>query len=345
MVETSVDLLQFMVRNMILARTFDIAATNLQRQGELALWPSMLGQEAAQAGLAASLKETDVLFPTYREHGVLLSRGITPTELLGLYRGTSLGDWDPQKSNCFLPTLVIGAHALHGVGYAMGIQRDAERSEHGSAPGRAVVVCLGDGSFSQGETNESFIWSATRKAPVVFFCQNNQWAISTPFSTQSIVPLVERGKGFGIPSIAVDGNDAIACYEAAKEALERARGGGGPTLIEALTYRVNAHTTSDDDTLYRTEEDKQQWRDRDPIDLGVARLREMTPHADQIIEEIQSEAKLFDVRVRSDCRSLPNPDPSDPFRFTLTQESRELQRQEEVFIRHMETYRTRQSAT
>jgi pyruvate dehydrogenase E1 component alpha subunit len=227
----------------------------------------------------------------------------------------------------------------------MGIQRDAQRSETGSVPGRAAVVCLGDGSFSQGETNEAFIWGATRKAPVVFFCQNNQWAISTPFSTQSIVPLVERGKGFGIPSIQVDGNDAIACYEAAKEALERAHGDGGPTLIEAVTYRINAHTTSDDDTLYRADEDKQQWRERDPIDRGVALLREMTPNADQIIDEIQSEAKIFDERVRSDCRSLPNPDPRDPFRFTLTQQSRELQRQEEIFIRHMENYRARQSAT
>jgi pyruvate dehydrogenase E1 component alpha subunit len=345
MIETSVDLLQAMVRNMILARTFDTAATNLQRQGELALWPSMLGQEAAQAGLAAALGDSDVLFPTYREHGVLLSRGITPIELLGLYRGTSLGDWDPHKFNCFLATLVIGAHALHGVGYAMGIQRDAQRSEHDSVPGRAVVVCLGDGSFSQGETNEAFIWSATRKAPVVFFCQNNQWAISTPFSTQSIVPLVERGKGFGIPSIQVDGNDAIAVYEATKEALERARNDGGPTLIEAVTYRINAHTTSDDDTLYRTDDDKQQWRDKDPIDVGLARLREMTPNADQIIDEIQSEAKILGERVRSDCRSLPNPDPRDPFKFTLTQQSRELQRQEEIFVRYTATSHVRESAT
>jgi len=250
-------LIQRMLRTMILARALDNAATSLQRQGELALWPSLLGQEAAQAGLAAALIDTDVIFPTYREHGVLLSRGIKPTELLGLYRGTSLGGWDPHDYNCFLSTLVIGAQTLHGVGYAMGIQRTAEKQESGSPPGRAVVVCLGDGSFSQGETNEAFVWSATQNAPVVFYCQNNQWAISSPTSVQSKVPLSDRGKGFGIPSEQVDGNDAVACFEAASKALVRARDGGGPTLIEAMTYRINPHTTSDDDTRYRTEEDKQ----------------------------------------------------------------------------------------
>lgn len=326
-----------MLRTMIMARTLDNAATSLQRQGELALWPSLLGQEAAHAGMAAALAEEDVVFPTYREQGLLLSRGVKPGELLALYRGTSLGGWDPDDYNCFLTSLVIGSHALHGVGYGMGLKRDAERISPGSAPGRAVLVCLGDGSFSQGETNEAFVWSATQNAPVVFFCQNNQWAISSPSSVQSKVPLFERGLGFGIPGVQIDGNDAIACYEATKEALDRARNGGGPTLIEAMTYRINAHTTSDDDSRYRSDEDIQVWRDRDPIARGIRLLHEVSKESNSIIEEIELAAKELDEQVRRECRTLADPDPRDPFSFTLTQPTRELQRQEEIYVRQFES--------
>ena len=326
-----------MVRIMFMARSFDKAATSLQKQGELALWPSLLGQEAAHAGMATALTDNDVVFPTYREQGVLLSRGVTPSELLALYRGTSLGGWDPADYNCFLPTLVIGAQTLHGVGYAMGIKRDAEREGHGSVPGRAVLVCLGDGSFSQGETNEAFVWSATQNVPVVFFCQNNQWAISTPTSVQSKVPLSDRGLGFGIPGVRIDGNDVVACYEATKEALERARNGGGPTLIEAMTYRMNAHTTSDDDSRYRSEDEKKMWQERDPIARGVRLLHEVSKDADSIIKEIEREAKELDEKVRRECRTLQDPDLRDPFAFTLTAPTRELQRQETVYMNQFDS--------
>ncbi len=329
-----------MLRTMILARTFDNAATSLQRQGELALWPSLLGQEAAHAGMAAALADEDIVFPTYREQGVLLSRGVQPRELLALYRGTSLGGWEPDDYNCYLSTLVIGAQSLHGVGYAMGLKRDAERRSPGSPPGRAVLVCLGDGSFSQGETNEAFVWSATQNVPVVFFCQNNQWAISSPSSVQSKVPLSDRGLGFGIPSVQIDGNDAIACYEATTEALERARRGGGPSLIEAMTYRINAHTTSDDDSRYRSEDEIQVWRDRDPIDRGIKLLHKVSTDANKIIEEIEREAKALDEQVRQECRTMPDPDSRDPFQFTLTRPTRELLRQEETYLRQFESQGT-----
>jgi 2-oxoisovalerate dehydrogenase E1 component alpha subunit len=332
----SVNILRDMVRTMVLARTLDTAATNLQRQGELALWPSLLGQEAAHAGMAAALQKSDVVFPTYREQGVLLARGIPAVELLGLYRGTTLGGWDPYRYNCFLSTLVISAQTLHGVGFAMGIQRDAERKEPGSAPGRAVLVCLGDGAFSQGEANEAFVWAAAQNAPVVFFCQNNQWAISSPTSVQSTIPLHERGLGFGIPNLRIDGNDALQCFEATKDALMRARQGGGPTLIEALTYRLNAHTTSDDDSRYRTDDEKQLWRDRDPIRRAQQRLREISPEADADIAAIEQEAAELDEEIRRECREMADPDPRDPFTFTLCTMTTELRDQAETYMRHFE---------
>jgi pyruvate dehydrogenase E1 component alpha subunit len=332
--DISVELMTQMLRTMMLARSLDNAATNLQRQGELALWPSLLGQEGAHAGVAAALHPSDVVFPTYREQGVLLARGITPKELLGLYRGTTLGGWDPYTHGCFLTTIVIAAQCLHGVGYAMGIVRDAQRIGSNVPPGRAVLVCLGDGSLSEGEANEAFVWAATHNLPVVFYCQNNQWAISSPTSVQSRVPLVDRGLGFGIPGVSVDGNNAAECYKAADEALTRARNGGGPTFIEALTYRMNAHTTSDDDMRYRTEEDKQVWRDRDPIPRAIAQLQNMTDRADVIVSGIEQEAQELDQEVRQACRAMPDPDPMDPFTYTLTSMTNDLAAQSATFLRH-----------
>ena len=186
-------------RDMVLARRVDIEAVALQRQGELGLWPSMLGQEGAQVGAGRALKARDVVFPTYREHAVAWCSGVDPVRLLGLFRGTTLGGWDPRERNFHLYTLVIGAQTLHAVGYAMAVVRDGDVGTGQADRDRAVLVFLGDGALSEGETNEAFVWAAAQHLPVVFFCQNNQWAISAPFSVQSRIPAADTRPGLRLP--------------------------------------------------------------------------------------------------------------------------------------------------
>ncbi|HEV2932144.1 MAG TPA: thiamine pyrophosphate-dependent enzyme, partial [Streptosporangiaceae bacterium] len=205
--------LRDLYRDLVLVRRIDTEAISLQRQGELGIWASLLGQEAAQIGSARALEPDDMVFPTYREHGVAWCRGIDPVKLLELYRGVSHGGWDPKEHKFHLYTIVIGSQTLHATGYAMGIQRDGALGGDGADGhgGEAVIVYFGDGATSQGDVNEAFVWASVFNAPIVFFCQNNQWAISEPLERQSRIPLYQRALGFGFPGIRVDGNDVFAC--------------------------------------------------------------------------------------------------------------------------------------
>jgi pyruvate dehydrogenase E1 component alpha subunit len=314
-------------RDMVLARRVDTEAIALQRQGELGLWPSMLGQEGAQVGAGSALRSQDVVFPTYREHAVAWCFGVDPVQLLGLFRGTTMGGWDPYERNFHLYTLVIGAQTLHAVGYAMAIVRDGDVATGDPDRDRAVLVFLGDGALSEGETNEAFVWAAAQDLPVVFFCQNNQWAISAPFEVQSRVPASERARGFGFPGVRVDGNDVVACHAVAQEALDRARAGGGPTLIEAVTYRRNPHTTSDDDLRYRTAEENDRWAGRDPVDRLRAHLERSGALGEEVLAALGREEEELAQRLRAACRALPVPPPDAPFRHTLGSLPTDLARQ------------------
>ncbi|MDR2381694.1 MAG: pyruvate dehydrogenase (acetyl-transferring) E1 component subunit alpha [Bifidobacteriaceae bacterium] len=258
------ELRRTMYRDMVLTRCFDEQATALQRQGKLALWAPSLGQEAAQVGSAHAAGEHDWIQPSYRDHGVLQARGVALTDVLALFRGSDHGGWDAERHRVQLYTLVVGAQVLHAVGYAMGLALDG-------VPG-AVIVYLGDGATSQGEVSEALVWAASCKAPVLFFIQNNGWAISTPTATQAAVPLARRGEGFGVGGSQVDGNDVSACYSATRAALERIHAGGGPEIIEAVTYRLGPHTTSDDPSSYRPKAEEAAWQERDPIALARAAL-------------------------------------------------------------------------
>jgi len=233
-------------RDQVLIRRVDAEATALQRQGELGIWASLLGQEAAQVGSGRALRPQDYAFPTYREHGVAWVRGVDPLNLLGLFRGVNHGGWDPNEKNFHLYTIVIGAQTLHAVGYAMGIQHDGAVGTGDPERDAAVIAYFGDGATAQGDVNESFVYAASMNAPVVFFCQNNQWAISQPTERQSRIPIYQRARGFGFPGVRVDGNDVLAVYAVTKAAMDAARSGQGPMMIEAYTYRMGAHTTSDD---------------------------------------------------------------------------------------------------
>ena len=277
-----------------------VEAVALQRQGELGLWASLLGQEAAQIGSARALEPQDMAFPSYREHGVAWCRGVRPRDLLAMFRGVTNGGWDPYEHNFHLYTIVIGSQTLHATGYAMGVQRDGALGEDGTA----VITYFGDGATSQGDTNEAFNYAAVNNAPVVVFCQNNQWAISEPNDRQSKAPIYQRAAGFGFPGIRVDGNDVFACLAVTRKALQHAREGQGPTLIEAFTYRMGAHTTSDDPTRYRTSAEIEEWRRKDPIARLRAYLVREGKADDGFFDAVEAEAEKLGEQVRAECRAL-----------------------------------------
>ena len=300
-IDPTPDELRGLYRDMVLTRRFDGEATALQRQGELGLWASLLGQEAAQIGSGRALHDDDYVFPTYREHGVAWCRGVDPTNLLGMFRGVNHGGWDPSTNNFHLYTIVIGSQTLHATGYAMGVAKDGADT--------AVIAYFGDGASSQGDVAESFTFSAVYNAPVVFFCQNNQWAISEPTERQTRVPLYQRAQGYGFPGVRVDGNDVLACLAVTRSALERARRGEGPMLVEAFTYRMGAHTTSDDPTKYRADEERKAWEAKDPI-LRLRRYLEKQGLADEaFFAALEEESEALGKRVRETVRAMPDPDP------------------------------------
>ena len=297
--------LRGLYRDLVLVRRVDAEATALQRQGELGLWAQCIGQEAAQVGSGRALLPGDFAFPTYREHGVAWARGVQPLQLLGLFRGVTNGGWDPHEHNMALYTIVIGDQTLHAVGYAMGMQRDGSDD--------AVICYFGDGATSQGDVNESFVFAAVYNAPVVFFCQNNQWAISEPLERQTRIPLYRRADGFGFPGVRVDGNDVLAVLAVTTAALQAAREGQGPTLVEAFTYRMGAHTTSDDPTRYRVSADLEAWKLKDPIErLRVYLARNGWADSDYFAS-VDAEAEAMAVHLREGCRALPDPAPTSMF--------------------------------
>jgi pyruvate dehydrogenase E1 component alpha subunit len=337
-VEFSDEELRGLYRDLALVRRIDAEATALQRQGELGIWASLLGQEAAQIGSGRAMGPNDHVFPTYREHGVAWCRGVDPLNLLGLFRGVDLGGWDPEEHHFQLYTSVIGAQTLHAVGYAMGIQRDGMTGDADPATNAAAVAYFGDGATSQGDVNEAFIWAAVTNAPVVFFCQNNQWAISEPLERQSRIPLYQRARGFGFPGIRVDGNDVLATYAVTQAALARAREGSGPTFIEAYTYRMGAHTTSDDPTRYRIAAEVEAWKLKDPVE----RLRSYLVRygkADQAwFESLEQESDELAKRIRSGCVDMPDPDPLSMFDHVYVDPHRPLAAQRDQFATYLASF-------
>jgi pyruvate dehydrogenase E1 component alpha subunit len=290
--------LTWLYESMVVTRELDTEFVNLQRQGELALFASCRGQEAAQVGAAGCLRKTDWLFPQYRELGAFIVRGVAPAGLGAVWRGRWHGGLG-FTSKCVAPlSIPIATHALHGVGAAMAAQRLGEDS--------VAVVFLGDGATSEGDSHEALNFASVFAAPCVFFVQNNQWAISVPVEKQHAGPtLAHRAIGYGMPGVRVDGNDVLACYAVMQEAAERARAGHGPTFIEAVTYRMAPHTTSDDPTRYRDSEEVAQWHARDPIERFRRYLRNTGVWTERIEERIAHRAQ----RMRADLRAAVIEDP------------------------------------
>jgi 2-oxoisovalerate dehydrogenase E1 component alpha subunit len=325
-------------RDLVLARRLDSEAIALQRQGELGLWASLLGQEGAQVGAGRALRPQDMAFPTYREHAVALCRDVDPLILLGLFRGTNLGGWNPKDNNFNLYTIVIGAQTLHAAGYAMGVVRDGAVGTGDPDRDTAVLAFFGDGASSQGDVNESFVWAATDNLPIVYFCQNNQWAISAPVTTQSRVPLYQRAYGFGFPGVRIDGNDVLASLAVTRSALDLARTGQGPTLIEAFTYRMSAHTTSDDATRYRLATEVETWKLKDPIARVRAYLTRHTDVEHDFFDDIDRESERLADYVRAGCRALPDPAPLSVFDNVHVEITDELREQRVAYADYLESF-------
>ncbi len=319
----SADDVRGLYRDLVLSRRIDAEGTALTRQGELGLWAPLVGQEAAQVGAGRAMRPQDMAFPTYREHGLAWTRGVDPVSLLGLFRGGDHGGWDPAEHGFALYAIVLGAQTLHAVGYAMGAVRDGAV---GREDGTAVLACFGDGASSQGDVNEALVWAGVQRSPVVFLCQNNQWGISTPTSAQTRTPLYHRAEGFGFPGVRVDGNDVLATYAVVRDALDRARRGDGPTLVEAWTYRVGPHTTSDDPGRYRPADEVESWRARDPL-ARVRLLLEREGTGPEFFAEVDAEADDLAARIRKACVEMPDPDPLEAFDHVFVEQTPELVRQ------------------
>ncbi len=300
-------------RQMVVTRRFDVEATNLQKQGQMGLWVPSIGQEGAQVGSGYAARAQDHIFPAYREHAVARIRGVDLIDVVNLLRGTTHGGWNPAEvGNFHLYTLVIAAHTLHATGFAMGVTLDGKTGTGDLDSDEAVMVYFGDGSTSQGDANEALVFAASYQTPQVFFLQNNHWAISVPVTTQSRTPLYLRPSGFGIPGVQIDGNDVLASYAVTRKNLDEARSGSGPRYIEALTYRIGPHTSSDDPTKYRKDAELDYWVKRDPIPRFETYLRGRG-ETDAFFDDVRVEAEDFAADIRRRTLEIPDPPVSKIF--------------------------------
>jgi 2-oxoisovalerate dehydrogenase E1 component alpha subunit len=314
--------LRELLRHMVRARRLDRECMALQRQGELTVYPPFEGQEAAQVGSAFALGADDWVFPTFRELAAALVRGVDPVQYLWYHRGTwHGGPYDPRATR-FGPICVpVATQMCHAVGVAMGLQKDGADA--------CALAYFGDGSASEGDFHEAANLAAVYRAPAVLFCQNNGWAISVPTGLQTAGEIWKRAEGLGFPGIRVDGNDVLAVHRVTAEAVERARSGGGPTLIEALTYRMGPHTTADDASRYRDEEQVERWRAFDPIDRYRTWLV-AAGHADEgFVQSCEEEATDWVAEVRAGIAATEAPPAEWMFDWTFAEPPAVLARQRE----------------
>ncbi len=306
---------------MVLARRFDTQATALATQGRLAVYPSAHGQEAAEIGAVLALREQDWLFPTYRDTMAVVSRGLDPAEVLTLLRGDWHCGYDPYSRRVAPQCTPLATSALHAVGVA-----HAARVKHEDT---VALAMLGDGATSEGDTHVALNFAAVWKAPVVFFVQNNGYAISVPLARQTAAPsLAHKGIGYGIPAMLVDGNDAAAVYAAVRRAVTSAAAGAGPVLIEALTYRVEPHTNADDATRYRAAEEVAHWVARDPL-IRIRRcLTARGLLGERAVAALDAEAEEAAAALRARMSAGTRHDPAELFRHVYAEPTPALRAQE-----------------
>jgi pyruvate dehydrogenase E1 component alpha subunit len=247
-----------------------------------------------------------------------------------MFRGITNGGWDPIARRCSLYTIVIGNQVLHAAGYAMGVQLDCTEE--------AVIAYFGDGATDEGDVNEAFVLGTEFHLPLVYFCENNQWAISSPRDRFNRTPLYKRAEGFGFPGVRVDGNDVLAVMAVTQAAADRARSGGGPTFVEAFTYRMGAHTTSDDPTRYRHAEELEMWRLRDPIERLKVYLARQGMADRSYFDRVDEEANELAEIVRDGVRAMQAPPPESMFEHVYAERNPVLEHQREAMAAYERSF-------
>ena len=324
------DVLLELHRWMLLARRFDERLLTLQRQGKIGTFAPIKGQEAAQVGVAAHLEPEDWLVPSFREMGAEIMRGKSLENVLLAFAGYNEGSEIAEESHNLPVSVPVGTQMLHAVGLGYGIKY--------SRTDRVVMTFFGDGATSQGDFHEALNFAGVFQAPVIFVCQNNHWAISVPRAKQTrSQTLAQKALAYGIPGIQVDGNDVLAVYTAGKEAVDRARAGDGPTLIEAVTYRMSVHTTADDPKRYRKDEEVEEWVKRDPITRFQKYLQNKDLLSSEKIDEIEGEIKtqLKDVEKRWQQRMQESGDPLQMFDHVFAEQPPYLREQKAELKREL----------
>ncbi len=317
------DVLLDLYRRMVIGRRFDAQATALTKQGRLAVYPSSHGQAACQIGAVAALQARDWLFPTYRDTVAVITRGVDPVDALGLLRGDWHCGYDPYEHRVAPQCTPLATNAVHAVGLAHAARLQGE--------GTVALVMLGDGATSEGDTHEALNFAAVWRAPVVFLVQNNGYAISVPISKQTAAPsFAHKGIGYGIPSSLIDGNDPAMVFCAVRDAIDAARRGDGPTLIEGLTYRIEPHTNADDASRYRSADEVAQWLERDPVERLERHLTARGLLDTESRQKAVDEAEEFAESLRERMNTDPRLDPADLFAHVYAEPTAALRVQQKA---------------
>ena len=307
-------------RRMVVGRRFDTQATALTKQGRLAVYPSSRGQEACQVAGVQVLGERDWLFPTYRDSVALISRGLDPVEVLTLLRGDWHCGYDPRSVRVAPQCTPLATQVLHATGMAEALRR--------REPGAIVMAFIGDGGTSEGDFHEALNFAAVLHAPIVFLVQNNRYAISVPLARQTAAPaLAYKGVGYGVRSEQVDGNDLVATLAVLTAAAEHARGGHGPVLVEAHTYRMDPHTNADDPTRYRDAAEVKRWADADPLIRLETYLKGRGALDDAEIATVSARAETYAADLRTRMNTDPIVDPLELFEHVFAEPTPQLREQ------------------
>ncbi|CAN5223714.1 pyruvate dehydrogenase (acetyl-transferring) E1 component subunit alpha [soil metagenome] len=316
-------------RSLVISRRVNDQCNALVRQGRLAVYPSSHGQEACQVAAVSVLDSGDWLFPTYRDSVAVMLRGVAPADAMVLLRGDWHSGYDPREFNVAPQATPLATQLLHAVGFAHAAVLRGEPT--------VVLAMCGDGATSEGDFHEAMNFAAVFHLPVVFFVQNNRFAISVPLSRQTAAQsLAHKAIGYGMPGEQVDGNDLAALLAVLGSAVDRARSGGGPTLIEAHTYRMQAHTNADDDTRYRDSAEVQEWVARDPLTRLRAYLRSKKTLDDGTEAAFAAEADEIANTLREALNADVVPDPHDLFRYVYANTSPQLEEQWETLSGELE---------
>lgn len=318
--ELDAELLRDLYGRLVSGRRFNEQATALTKQGRLAVYPSSTGQEAAEIAAALCLREQDWLFPSYRDTLAAVARGLDPVAVLSLLRGDWHSGYDPRATRVAPLSTPLATQLPHAVGLAHAARLKGDDV--------VALAMVGDGGTSEGDFHEALNFAAVWQAPVVFLVQNNGFAISVPLAKQTAAPsLAHKAVGYGMPGRLVDGNDAAAMHQVLGEAVERARRGEGPSLVEAVTYRLDAHTNADDATRYREAAEVTAWREHDPVTLMEHELRSRDLLDDAGVREAGEAAERMARDLRERMHQDPALNPMDLFDHVYARRTTQLRQQ------------------